>query len=109
MSEHEMYNSVCKPQFDGIMKDCAEIKIDVGLIKTKVYNGFGDSIARNGAKIDALEKNVETRLDKMDNRQWATLIMLFMILAGILIPKLWPEKSVSEPTGISIVQEVEEK
>jgi hypothetical protein len=96
-----MYNSVCKHEFDGIKTDCQYIKDDVSAIKTKVYNGFGDSIFEIKKDLEELKK----QQDKSDNRQWATLIGLFMILAAILVPKLIPDRPAHDVSMERVVYE----
>ena len=98
---HEMYDSVCKHEFDGLRVDCQGIRNDISAIKTKVYNGFGDSIVEIKKDLEELRK----QQDKSDNRQWATLIGLFMILAAILVPKLIPERPEHEATVERVVYE----
>lgn len=100
MSDMNMYNSICKHEFDSIKSDVAEVHKDITLIKTKVYNGYGQSITAIEEKVDELEKQINKRMNTVESRLWGVFIGIFMILLAQLVPQFIPDKVVRDPVVI---------
>jgi len=90
MSELEMYNQFCKPQFDTIAENQEAMAEDIGKIQVKLFNGMGTSI-------DIIQKDVAEM--KKERERWnqskarlARDVLLFLVgsggLAGYIIPLL---------------------
>ena len=101
----EMYDSVCKPEFEGIKSDCSHIKDDIGKIKEKVFNGFGESISRTERKVDDLEKQVDKRMNRLDARMWGLFIGIFMMLLAQIIPQFLHAEEVQDPVIVERVNQ----
>ena len=90
MSELEMYNQFCKPQFDTVEKNQDAMAKDISKIQVRLFNGMGKSIER--IERDVADMKQERNRWNRSKARIARDVLLLMVgsggLAGYIIPLL---------------------